>query len=700
MDKPSVGDYIDVLSDRDIDNGPWTHKVVSVKGNKYKVEQSDHWYEIDNFSHVHEKNGEKFFTVESMDLEEIIIINQGPEKARQEKLSLQRYTKSTKEAEKALDNLFRDHEREMELTLEKGNSSLLYRAKELLGTISRSSKEFQDGVDSETGELSIRKIPKFKVKESTDLNEMVTSDDIPDRLGTWEPVELKKKRDKLYQQRLKKNPKLKDNIKKIGERMMHSVTFTSKNQDAISRQWHLMFHLDDKSWNSWDISNISVNGGSYSFTLKSYAKDQRLMDDEYLQNHLVAGVNMNLMQEHQIREEEFNGCVSLVEMDLDPSTIVDMLLSESSEVVVKTEASVFKDLEKGDKFKILGMGTSDEFEKINRGSAKNLSTGKTQSVGDGVRVSKLNESEQYDKGLTEASRGDDVLIKNDADVPKDQQGKMGMVLSVKGDTLTVRTVAGKVDVKLSDVEVRTPEEESSGKKTEGSVRSELALKENVSTKKLVKTLDQAGDSLDSAFNLLKSSLSLVGKASFDITGDNSKSSNTGKATALLKKYINQLEDLQYSLSDLSNGMDDTMLESVLEAVTAKSVADLKKNDPKKYDKYLTNGKEAIKKAKTFSKQHGQEYDMEDHLFQLGYTDDAIEVWKHMVKSGDLKESFIEAEVPDDEDAESDTIDDVQSMLTKMLPKTKGLKLDPSKEKELKSTLKKAMSMMGESIGKK
>jgi hypothetical protein len=77
-----------------------------------------------------------------------------------------------------------------------------------------------------------------------------------------------------------------------------------------------------------------------------------------------------------------------------------------------------------------------------------------------------------------------------------------------------------------------------------------------------------------------------------------------------------------------------------------------------------------------------------------------DLFKRMVQSAKDKGAVIEyldeAEVPDSKDGESDTIDDVQAMLVKMLPKTKNLKLDSDKEKELKATLSKAMGLMGES----
>ena len=53
----------------------------------------------------------------------------------------------------------------------------------------------------------------------------------------------------------------------------------------------------------------------------------------------------------------------------------------------------------------------------------------------------------------------------------------------------------------------------------------------------------------------------------------------------------------------------------------------------------------------------------------------------------------EEEEPDSSDAESGIIDGIQSSLVKMLPMTKALKLSPEKEKELKSHIDAAMSIM-------
>lgn len=91
--------------------------------------------------------------------------------------------------------------------------------------------------------------------------------------------------------------------------------------------------------------------------------------------------------------------------------------------------------------------------------------------------------------------------------------------------------------------------------------SNKGVVENKDTKALIKNLDKVGDNLDSAYDILKKSISLIPKSSFDIIGDGSKSSNSGRGVALLKDFINKLEDLQHSISDLANDIDDTMIES-------------------------------------------------------------------------------------------------------------------------------------------
>lgn len=321
-----------------------------------------------------------------------------------------------------------------------------------------------------------------------DIKELVTSDDIPDRLGPWEPVSNRAKKDKLYQKRLKKNPDLKKNIKKIGESMKTTITFTSSNQDAISRQWHLMFTYADKTWNKTDPSDIKINNGTYSFEIESYGKDQRFLDDDYIKSLLVAGVSFTKSVRESKEDQEAKVIESILEKELTPEQLADILLAD--EPTIEFDGNI-------------GLG---DFEGLN----VNL---KVQGE------AKVKEIEEQNINIPKH-------------IPK----------WFKDETKKLKQVAARM---------------KSG--------SEIS-----------KVLKSAG-------------------------------------------YSSEADEINMGIN------------KALRAITK-----LQKNIP-----------------------------------------------------------ILEAEVPDDEDAESDTIDDVQTMLTKMLPKTKGLKLAKDKEKELKSTLKKAMSMMGE-----
>lgn len=161
-------------------------------------------------------------------------------------------------------------------------------------------------------------------------NELVTTSDIPsDPLSV--PIsddELKKiKSDPLYKKRVLNDPGIKKNIKKIGENTMKTVvTYSSNSTQAISKQWHLIFHIDDKSWNSWDISNVSHKNNTHSFTLTSHNEDQRMSDD-WLKSTLVAGVTYKMKQNViTATESELNN--SILSMDLSPDEMADLLLSE------------------------------------------------------------------------------------------------------------------------------------------------------------------------------------------------------------------------------------------------------------------------------------------------------------------------------------------------------------------------------------
>lgn len=225
MDKPKIGDYVNVISDTNIDTGPWTSKVIDIKGTKFKTNHNDTWYEIPEFSHIHEKDGKRFFTTE-----------------------------------------------------------------------------------------------------------LVTSDDIPDVLGPWEPVKNKYKKDKLYQKRLKQNPDLKKNIKKIGENLMKTVvTFKSSNQRTISSQWHKMNTMNHTGSVSWKLSNPEVSGKTYTFTLEYYGKDQYL-EGERLDNMVYSGVTYTVKQSKNESVERQESIVALIESGDDASLLADILLQDEVEV--------------------------------------------------------------------------------------------------------------------------------------------------------------------------------------------------------------------------------------------------------------------------------------------------------------------------------------------------------------------------------
>lgn len=174
-------------------------------------------------------------------------------------------------------------------------------------------------------------------------SELVTSDVFPDTLS--DPVKTSKKwrDDPLYKKRKKKDPDLKNNIKKVGENKMGNlVTFTSKDSSAITRQWHLMFDEDDKSWNSWDISNVEVSGDTYSFTIRSFSDDQR-MNMDYFNFYKVAGVTIDIKELKDSAQEERQVVESLMEMELDPTKMADILLAEEVSISEKDEEDDSKD---------------------------------------------------------------------------------------------------------------------------------------------------------------------------------------------------------------------------------------------------------------------------------------------------------------------------------------------------------------------
>ena len=162
------------------------------------------------------------------------------------------------------------------------------------------------------------------------IDELVTSDDIPDVLGPWEPVD-KRKKDKLYQKRLKQNPDLKKNIKKIGESLMKTViTFKSNNQKTISNQWHKMNTMNQTGTVSWKLSNPEVSGDTYTFTLEYFGKDHYL-EDEKLENMVYAGVSYNVKKSKNEAVEQQNSIVALIESGDNASLLADILLQEEIE---------------------------------------------------------------------------------------------------------------------------------------------------------------------------------------------------------------------------------------------------------------------------------------------------------------------------------------------------------------------------------
>lgn len=164
------------------------------------------------------------------------------------------------------------------------------------------------------------------------IDELVTSDDIPDVLGRWEPVKNRSKKDKLYQKRLKQNPDLKKNIKKIGESLMKTViTFKASNQKIISNQWHKMNTMNQTGTVSWKLSNPEVSGKTYMFTLEYYGKDQYL-EGERLDNMVYAGVSYNVKQSKTESVEQQESIVSLIESGDDASLLADILLQEEIEI--------------------------------------------------------------------------------------------------------------------------------------------------------------------------------------------------------------------------------------------------------------------------------------------------------------------------------------------------------------------------------
>ncbi len=127
----------------------------------------------------------------------------------------------------------------------------------------------------------LMKNPSFREEFDKQYSELVTTDDLPNdphSVPISDEEKRKIKNDPLYRQRLKKNPKLKNQIKKLGENQMIKVTFTSNNTSAISRQWHMLNDFNADSYNSWEISNPKTNGNTITVELVSNQDDNRLTD--------------------------------------------------------------------------------------------------------------------------------------------------------------------------------------------------------------------------------------------------------------------------------------------------------------------------------------------------------------------------------------------------------------------------------------
>lgn len=160
----------------------------------------------------------------------------------------------------------------------------------------------------------------------------VTTSDFPDTHLTARVKPSKLKDDPLYKLRLKQNPELKKNIKKIGEQAMTTVvTFTSKSDSAISRQWHLIFTVDDKGWNSWDISDPKFSGSTWTFTLTSVGEDNRLTQED-LGRYYVADVSVTIKEINDTKKQESAIIESLIKTELSENKIADILLTDNFEV--------------------------------------------------------------------------------------------------------------------------------------------------------------------------------------------------------------------------------------------------------------------------------------------------------------------------------------------------------------------------------
>ena len=163
--------------------------------------------------------------------------------------------------------------------------------------------------------------------------EQVTSDNIPDVLGTVDPYELRLKRDKLLQRRLKQNPDLKSKLK-IGEQMITTVTFTSDSAFAIDKQYSLLKMMGSEIASNWEFSDISSSAsedgssGTESFTITSRVHDNNLSED-YLNHYLMSGVTMNIVKNNDKELEQENVVNSILEMNLDPAKMANLLLGES-----------------------------------------------------------------------------------------------------------------------------------------------------------------------------------------------------------------------------------------------------------------------------------------------------------------------------------------------------------------------------------
>lgn len=136
-----------------------------------------------------------------------------------------------------------------------------------------------------------------------------------------------KDNDELWKKRKKDNPDLINQIDKLGESMKTVITFSSMDSHALSKQWHLIFTIDDKTYNSWAISDIKDG----SFTITTEREDRRIRDGD-LEHSLVAGVTMKMSTSKMESKESSKGqdIINLLESSTNKKEVVNKLLSVES----------------------------------------------------------------------------------------------------------------------------------------------------------------------------------------------------------------------------------------------------------------------------------------------------------------------------------------------------------------------------------